>query len=100
MGRSFDRGGQSRKERSRGKRRAFQQAERDKEMRDAAMQARREAIKPGAGYGKQTHTAPATVYAAAAQVELPSPVIAAAALEQKPSGFISRVFGRIFGRAA
>src|SRR5688572_4913122 len=41
MGRSFDRGGQNRKERERGKRRSFRQNERDREARDAVVQARR-----------------------------------------------------------
>jgi hypothetical protein len=41
MGRSFDRGGQSRKERERGKRRSYRQAEQNREALEAVRQAKR-----------------------------------------------------------
>jgi hypothetical protein len=91
MGRSFDRGGQSRKERMRGKRRAFQQAERDKEMREAVTQARRTATKSGAAGRRQFYSEPV---AAAPEVEMPHP---AAITAEKQPGFLSRVISRFFG---
>lgn len=95
MGRSFDRGGQSRKEKSRSKRRAFQQAEREREMRDVLMQARRSDMKAVRATSK-VYREPAT--AAAMQAATQPPVTAI--LDQKRPGFLSRVFGRIFGKAA
>jgi hypothetical protein len=94
MGRSFDRGGQSRKERMRGKRRAFQQAERDKEMREAVMQARRTATKASAVSRRQFYGEPV---AAAPEVEMPHPATIAAITAEKQPGFLTRVFSRIFG---
>jgi hypothetical protein len=94
MGRSFDRGGQSRKERSRGKRRAFQQAERDKEMREAVMQARRTATKASTASRRQFYSEPA---AAMPEIETPHPAVIAAITAEKQPGFFTRVISRIFG---
>jgi hypothetical protein len=96
MGRSFDRGGQSRKEKSRSKRRAFQQAEREREMRDVLMQARRSDMKAVRATSK-VYREP-TPAVAAMQAATQPPVTAI--LDQKRPGFLSRVFGRIFGKAA
>jgi hypothetical protein len=94
MGRSFDRGGQSRKERMRGKRRAFQHAERDKEMREAVMQARRTAITAISTSGRRTYSEPVV---AAPEIEMPHP---AAISKQEQPGFFTRVICRLFGKAA
>jgi hypothetical protein len=76
MGRSFDRGGQNRKERERGKRRSYRQAERDREARDAA--------------------ADATVIA----MPEPQPKIPVVVIEQKRPGFFAQVINRFFKKSA
>ncbi len=78
----------------RGKRRAFQQAERDKEMREAVMQARRTATKSGAACRWQFYSEPV---AAAPEVDMPHPAVIAAITAEKQPGFLTRVFSRIFG---
>ena len=97
MGRSFDRGGRSRKERVRGKRRAYQQAERDREAREAVMQARREAIQERAKRQKDS----VSVRPAVAVSDIPAarPAITAV-IDQKRPGLFARVFKRILGKAA
>jgi hypothetical protein len=96
MGRSFDRGGQSRKEKMRSKRRAFQQAERDREMRDAVMQARRTEMKAVRATAKVALVAGAVAH----QSQSVAQPAVTAIIDQKRQGFLSRVFGRIFGKAA
>lgn len=94
MGRSFDRGGQNRKERMRGKRRAYQQAERDREARDAVRQARSSGRPVVAVNASQHH--PQVV---AAAVMAAAPVASQPATAKQP-GFFARTFGRLFGKAA
>jgi hypothetical protein len=98
MGRSFDRGGRSRKERMRGKRRAYQQAERDREAREAVMQARREAL---LARGRRPQPAAPVLSAAAVRdVPLARPAAITAVIDQKRPGFFTRVFKRMLGKAA
>lgn len=94
MGRSFDRGGQSRKERMRGKRRAYLQAERDKEAREAVRQARHSQLAADVTMSAPRRSPPVTAHITVAA----SQVTPAAA--QKRPGFFSRTFGRLFGKAA
>ncbi len=96
MGRSFDRGGRSRKERMRGKRRAYQQAERDREAREAVTQARREAIQERA---KRNGTVPVRPAVAVSDIPAARPAITAV-IDQKRPGLFARVFKRILGKAA
>jgi hypothetical protein len=93
MGRSFDRGGQSRKERMRGKRRAYQQAERDREARDAVMQARHATLQAKGKWPRDTVLSSVAV----PDIPLARP---AAIIDQKRPGFFARVFSRILGKAA
>ncbi|MEJ2123594.1 MAG: hypothetical protein P8Y67_04390 [Alphaproteobacteria bacterium] len=99
MGRSFDRGGQSRKERMRGKRRAYQQAERDKEAREAVRMAKRSQqiadVTMGATRRRPPVTAQITVAASNSTA-----ASATSAAPQKRSGFFTRAFSRLFGKAA
>jgi len=98
MGRSFDRGGQNRKERERGKRRNFRQAERDREARDAVLHAKRTAVltivasnkRMGAGDGGAT------------VLSMPEmqPKIPVAIIEQKRPGFFSQVIKLFFKKSA
>jgi hypothetical protein len=109
MGRSFDRGGRSRKERERGKRHAYRQAERDREARDAVMQGKRAAAQEALAKRRMTRI---TTAAAAAGVTVPvasvtaqivrmeAVVASAAAAERKRSGFLAQFFGRIFKKSA
>lgn len=80
----------------RSKRRAFQQAERDREMRDAVMQARRTEMKAIRAAAK-THRETA---GAASMMQSVAQSAVTAIIDQKRPGFLSRVFGRIFGKAA
>jgi hypothetical protein len=106
MGRSFDRGGQNRKEKERGKRRAYRQAERDREAREAVMQAKRTAT---AEFTKRRRSPrvepfvmpPLTIHAqtqvrASAKPMEPS---IPPAREHKRPGFFSQVFG-LFKKSA
>jgi hypothetical protein len=100
MGRSFDRGGRSRKEREHGKRRAYQQAERDKEARQAVMQAKRMRVAAEASYKRQpVFSAPAPVVAVET-ARPPALEIPAEAVAEKTPGFLTRLLGRFFKKAA
>ena len=99
MGRSFDRGGQSRKEREKGKRRSFRQAERNREAMEAVVQAKRKGT-PGEYYGgvKAPRVAAA---AATSRIQSAPPVERPVAIiEQKRPGFIAKFLGRIFKKSA
>lgn len=105
MGRSFDRGGQNRKEKERGKRRAYQQAERDREAREAVLQAQRATALATLARKKQQAVANDAVDSA---VQAPNVVelapqraaAAAAASQQKRPGFFAQMFGFIFKKSA
>ena len=98
MGRSFDRGGNNRKERERGKRRAGQQAARDREAREAVMHAKRTTRL--AAMTRRTTTAimidgtPAVTPVAA---PAPTPV---QIVQQKRSGILAQMFKRLFRKSA
>lgn len=97
MGRSFDRGGQNRKERERGKRRSFRQAERDREARDAVLQAKRTAALTALATNKRLSAG-----AAASMTVLPEilPKIPTAIIEQKRPSFLAQVIKRFFKKSA
>jgi hypothetical protein len=93
MGRSFDRGGQSRKEREKGKRRAYRQAERNREAMEAVVQAKHRGVADYSPQLKAPRVAAATAAMshrvhAAPPIERP-----VAVLEQKRPGFIAKFFG-------
>jgi hypothetical protein len=97
MGRSFDRGGQNRKERERGKRRNFRQAERDREARDAVLQVKRtSAMTTFANVERKRAVAmaPASIAPSAA------PKFPTAIIEQKRPGFFAQVINRFFKKSA
>jgi hypothetical protein len=96
MGRGFDRGGLNRKERERGKRRNYRQAERDREARDTVLQAKRTALTALASDNRLSSGAAASV------AVLPSilPKIPTAMIEQKRPGFLARIMGRLFRKSA
>ena len=97
MGRSFDRGGQNRKERERGKRRSYRQAERDREARDAVLSAKRMAAATAfANTSRLRSAAGATVIA----MEEVQPKIPVAIIEQKRPGFFAQVINRFFKKSA
>lgn len=98
MGRSFDRGGQNRKERERGKRRAYQQAERDREAREAVLHAQRATALATLARKRQQPVAESEHAPAPNVVEL-APQRAAAA-ERKQPGFFAQMFNRIFKKSA
>lgn len=98
MGRSFDRGGQSRKERMRGKRRAYQQAERDREARDAVMQARHAGFQAKSKRPRDAASVLSPV--AVPDIPLTRPATITAINGQKRPGFFARFFKRILGKAA
>jgi hypothetical protein len=101
MGRSFDRGGQNRKEKERGKRRAYQQAERDRESREAVLHAQRTAALATLARQRQQPVIEAEPAQAPNVVELaPQRAAAAAAVEQKQPGFLAQMFKRIFKKSA
>ncbi|WP_088347221.1 MULTISPECIES: hypothetical protein [Rhodomicrobium] len=98
MGRSFDRGGQNRKERERGKRRSFRQNERDREARDAVMLAKRTA----AMVAMAGNRAPRVAAAAATVSNVRDmPVHTPAAINQPAQrpGFFAAI-GRLFKKSA
>ena len=94
MGRSFDRGGKSRKERMRGKRRAYLHAERDKEACEAVRLAKRSQQAADVTMSTPRRSPPVTAHITVAASQV-MPVAA-----QKQPGFFSRTFGRLFGKAA
>jgi len=98
MGRSFDRGGRSRKERERGKRRAYQQAERDKEARQMVTHAKRMKVVAEASSRRQpVFSAPiAPVETARPQ----APDIPVGVIAQKKSGFVTQLLMRFFKKSA
>jgi hypothetical protein len=103
MGRSFDRGGQNRKEKERGKRRAYQQAERDREAREAVLQAQRATALATLARQRQQPRIEAEPAHAPNVVELApqrAAAAAAAAAEQKRPGFLAQMFKRIFKKSA
>jgi hypothetical protein len=96
MGRSFDRGGQNRKEKERGKRRAYRQAERDREAREALMHAKQTTT--AAEFAKRRRpprlTPAAPVMGAHEQPHArPMEPSIPPAREHKRPGFFSQVFG-------
>jgi hypothetical protein len=99
MGRSFDRGGRSRKERERGKRHAYRQAERDREAREAVMQAKRMAAQTALANRRTAQPATPAVTATVNAVATP-PAAQTAPTQLKRPGFLAQVFGRIFRKSA
>jgi hypothetical protein len=103
MGRSFDRGGQSRKEREKGKRRAYRQAERNREALEAVVHAkRRGTVEYFPVKTKAPRVAAATtVVAVTPRLQQVAPPVErpVAIIEQKPAGFISKFFS-MFKKAA
>jgi hypothetical protein len=97
MGRSFDRGGRSRKERERGKRRAYLHAERDKEARNDVFQAKRMATGTASTRRKPHKTRHAEPVVIMETVSQATPAIA---VTRKPSGLLSQFFNRIFKKKA
>jgi hypothetical protein len=97
MGRSFDRGGQNRKERERGKRRNFRQAERDREARDAVLQVKRTSAMTAFASVERKRTAAMAPASVAPSV---APKIPAAIIEQKRPGFFAQVINRFFKKSA
>jgi hypothetical protein len=97
MGRSFDRGGQNRKERERGKRRSYRQAERDREAREAVLSAKRMAA--AAAFANNRRLRAATGAAMAAMPDI-KPKIPAAIIEQKRPGFFAQVIKLFFKKSA
>jgi hypothetical protein len=97
MGRSFDRGGQNRKERERGKRRSFRQAERDREARDAVLSAKRTTFLTAVAHNRRLLSD--AVVAGPAMPEL-QPKIPTAIIEQKRPGFFAQVINRFFKKSA
>jgi hypothetical protein len=97
MGRSFDRGGQNRKELERGKRRSYRHAERDREARDAVLQAKRMAALTAVSTNRRLSSA-----AAVSMAVLPAilPPIPTAIIEQKRPGFFAQVIKRFFKKSA
>src|SRR5688572_16460265 len=100
MGRSFDRGGQNRKEKERGKRRAYQQAERDRESREAVLHAQRAAALATLRKRQQPVAEVAPVPAPNVVELAPQRAAAAAAAEKKQPGFLAQMFSRIFKKSA
>ena len=97
MGRSFDRGGQNRKERERGKRRSYRQAERDREARDAVLSAKRMAAAAAFANNRRLRTATGAAMAAMPDIK---PKIPAAIIEQKRPGFFAQVIKLFFKKSA
>jgi hypothetical protein len=98
MGKSFDRGGLSRKEREHGKRRAYQQAERDKEARQTVKRAKHMEVIADASYRRQP-----VFSAPIAPVETTCPLahdIPVRVIAQKKSGFVTQLLRRFFKKAA
>lgn len=99
MGRSFDRGGRSRKEREHGKRRAFQQAERDREALQAVSQAKKRTQALAAESRKRQAASPAII-TAVETTQPPAPDIAVPSVAQNKPGFLTQVFRRLFKKSA
>jgi hypothetical protein len=99
MGRSFDRGGRSRKEREHGKRRAFRQAERDREALQAVIQAKKRTQVLAAESRKRQSPSPAII-AAVETAQPPAPDIAVPVVAQAKPGFLAQVFRRFFKKSA
>jgi hypothetical protein len=97
MGRSFDRGGQNRKERERGKRRNFRQAERDREARDAVLQVKRTSAMTA--FANVERKRPTTMVQPSSAPVMTAK-IPAAIIEQKRPGFFAQVIGRFFKKSA
>jgi hypothetical protein len=97
MGRSFDRGGQNRKERERGKRRSYRQTERDREARDAVLQAKRTAALTAVADNRRIRAA-----AIESVVPMPAmqPKIPTAIIEQRRPGFLAQFIKRLFKKSA
>lgn len=113
MGRSFDRGGQSRKERERGKRRNYRQEERDREAREAVIQAKRSALvatmarkRKAAAAAPEPETMPAPAAAALPAAETPQqpqvvvPLAPPARAAEARPGLLARMFAGIFKKSA
>jgi hypothetical protein len=98
MGRSFDRGGQSRKERERGKRRAYRQAEQNREALEAVRLAKRKSDL--AEFSRLTASRTASTPAAVTAHTVVQPIRPVAIIEQKQPGFLAKMFGRIFRKSA
>jgi hypothetical protein len=98
MGKSFDRGGLSRKEREHGKRRAYQQAERDKEARQTVKRAKHmEVIAYASNRRQPVSSAPIS------PVETTRPLahdITVRVIAQNKSGFLTQLLRRFFKKAA
>ena len=92
MGRSFDRGGQNRKEKERGKRRAYRHAERDREAREAVMQAKHTANSAEFSKRRRPPRVAPVAPVATAQGRPMEPSIPQAREHKRP-GFLSQVFG-------
>jgi len=97
MGRSFDRGGQNRKERERGKRRSYRQAERDREARDAVLNAKRMAAATAFANSSRLRAAAGATVVAMEEIQ---PKIPVAIIEQKRPGFFAQVIKRFFKKSA
>ncbi len=97
MSKSFDRGGLSRKEREHGKRRAYQQAERDKEARQTVKRAKHMEVIAYASRRQPVFSAPI------APVETTRPLvhdIPVRVIAQKKPGFVTQLLKRFFKKAA
>jgi len=97
MGRSFDRGGQNRKERERGKRRSYRQAERDREARDAVLSAKRMAAATAFANNRRLRAATGAATAGMPDIQ---PKIPVAIIEQKRPGFFAQVIKLFFKKSA
>ena len=98
MGKSFDRGGLSRKEREHGKRRAYQQAERDKEARQMVKRAKHmEVLADASSRPRPVFSAP---IAPVETTRPPAQDIPVRVIAQKKSGFVIQLLRRIFKKAA
>lgn len=98
MGRSFDRGGRSRKEREHGKRRAYQQAERDKEARQAVMQAKR--MRAVAEAASKHQPVFSTRIAPVETARPLPPHIPVGVIAPKKPGFVTQLLRRFFKKSA
>ena len=95
MGRSFDRGGQNRKERERGKRRSFRQTERDREARDAVVQAKRTSAMVAMSANRAPRVAAASVAITRdVPMTMPTPIA-----QPQRRGFFAAI-GRLFKKSA
>ena len=97
MGRSFDRGGQNRKERERGKRRSSRQAERDREAREAVVIAKRTSAMTAFANNRTIRSTAGANVVAMPDVQ---PKIPVAVIEQKRPGFFAKVINLFFKKSA